>query len=456
MSSKLVVHRQWNDIQHSVTSLLAILDVLLNLEYHSHQLHVQDLTHRMVASHMRTAYIVPTSRSYMYTRYPSEPILTVAALDLVWEATEKGDISKYPSGDPMLDMFMSIDTTNPGAIDKGERGKNVGKMLLLRAYMQAVVHNLGVQPTPSKIPWQNRCSLATFLKCLAAKPYHDVILNSKPDNTTSDTRTLEKAFENSWVRFMHFARAADNSAMTSTMSWVAYVRGMAVIGWHSQASVDLQIPVMLDKNGFINEENMSSILVQFRLKGQESTLSTAAVNQANIRYFPPNGSRRDAFFKVTSLPGLSESDFKDRKDAYCARPYISLVMELAIMQTEDKNPARLVSDLLDAVKPETNPTSTKKDTTSKKTESMLSQAKPTSNKGHKSQGSQVLTAPQPTRQGTCLKRADMHPRYSLFIYGCSQTVYRHVNGSSRANYLKLLQIGSIFGDHPLIGRLDLY
>lgn len=108
----------------SATAVLVILDVLLNLEYQSHQVHVQDLAYTMVASHMRKAYTIPVTRSHMYTGYPSEPILAIAALDLIWEAILAKEEIRYPcSGNPILDMLVAVENLSPGLSTRVNMGK---------------------------------------------------------------------------------------------------------------------------------------------------------------------------------------------------------------------------------------------------------------------------------------------------------------------------------------------
>ena len=60
----------------------------------------------------------------------------------------------------MASMLLTVDQNTPGVIDKGERGENVGKMLLLTAYMNAVASEAG--PNPPQ--WRKGCSLISFLK----------------------------------------------------------------------------------------------------------------------------------------------------------------------------------------------------------------------------------------------------------------------------------------------------
>ena len=223
---------------------------------------------------------------------------------------------------------------------------------------------------------------------------------------------MNETFKNSWVRFTHFVRAADDSAMTSSMSWVAFVRGMAIIGWPSQESVDFQIAIVLDINKPISEANMSAFLVQLKVRDRRSEKSTVAVSAEKIIYFPPPKSCRDPFRSGTLV------DEEERK-AHRSRPYISLVMELGVYGGGEKTllHRKVVSSYLDKCTPVSY---------------------------EKTHRPQKISTGIPLEKKT---RNTDHLRYSLFFYGCSHHIYRVISPSSQ-HYKNLLHISSIFDDHP--------
>lgn len=414
----------------------AVLDTLLNLNYDPRQSSTRELCDAMVASHMRTAFSVPVDRHSMYSGYPSEPILAEAALDILYQ------LSGEEISDPMAYLFEVLDKdSESGAIDHGERGENVGKMILLRAYMAAVMEDAGLPVSEDQglPPWRNGCSLVSFLKHLTAKDFHDVALNCRPDNVPAGSGApLDEAFKNAWVRFTHFARAADDSAMTTNMAWLAFTRGMAMIGWHSQIAVDVHIPVLLDKTAPIKEPNMSGILVQFKVREGPSNAAgvTMDADSKSLRYFPPAGSRRDSF------PD-SRRDVEKERVAYRTRPYISLVMELGVVQGPQK-PAirRQAVEFLDkAVR-----------------ESKTKPNRPKSGKHDKKPSiSKIKTTTPPTRKVANREVANssttVHPRYSLFFYGRSHKVYGCIVATDDAKYANLLKVRSLLDAHPLTRSL---
>ncbi|PPQ94721.1 hypothetical protein CVT25_009576 [Psilocybe cyanescens] len=361
----------------SFMARLAVLDTLLNLEYRPMNTQTQTLVDDMVAGHMRTAFSMPTDRTSMYSGYPSEPVLAEAALDTIHSITN----SDCP--EPMAELFTSLDKNTMEAVDVEQRGENVAKMILLRAYMAAVKEE---SPNPDQYyhPWRNGCSLITFLRHLTAEAFYDIVMKSRPD-TEVGGQCLEEAFKNAWVRFTHFSKGTDDSSMTTSMACIAFIRGMAVIGWPSQDSVDLHIPVLLDKTKPITEGNMSGILVQVKLGKSWSEHFAVAVNADNLGYFPrPDGPRESC-----------------TDEAYRSRPYISLVMELGKTVQEEHQRSLVVNDI---------------------------------DNGKNIQVEAPLSKKHHPRTS--------HPRYSLFFYGRSHRVYRCIphDGVTLSLYNRLLDI----------------
>ena len=218
---------------------LAVLDAVLNLNYYALQVDAKTAQADMIAGHMRTAFSVPQNHSYIHSGYPSEPILAEAALRIC------DDIEKRH--EHKIDLFATIlqGESAMASIDSGQRGENVGKILLIRAYMAAVrtqrnkasrFGSFGGETVPLKL----------FLENLFSDNCSTKVLQTRPDNVARDTSTtLEKAFEHAKVRFNHFVKLGDDTGMTTSMAWVAFIRCMAPIGWSSQGRVDVMIPVLL-------------------------------------------------------------------------------------------------------------------------------------------------------------------------------------------------------------------
>ncbi|KAF4615349.1 hypothetical protein D9613_003426 [Agrocybe pediades] len=473
--SRLSYYKQWGvsrevKEEHKATIRLAVLDILLSLHYDPLKLHNcsrgRHIHYDMIAGHMRTAFSIPKDReTFMHSGYPSEPILAGAAMDLVCHYGPNGI-------DQMAQMFLSVDRYISGAIDKGERGENVGKMILLTAYMKAMSDSedgrKGWLPN-----WHDGCSLVDFLKHLTAEKYHSVVLECLPDNvprrsnggerdeddTTNTDSTdlgkrrrgetsnandasgvqLEEAFKDSWVRFTHFVRGADDFVLTSSMAWLAMTRGMAMIGSSSQEGIDVHIPILLHKDKQISESNMSAILVRFESRSQASNKAKVVISQESVPYFPPPDSTRD--------PHGSSKLFVDEDDdqigtpeEHRSRPYISLVMELGVYTGKDVKPSipRFIMKHLDDPTTDSMPVQTHQPR-----QPSIVEALPNLNLSNK----------RPRRTNTAYRTHPTHPRYSLFFYGCSSQVYRVIPKGS-TDHKTLLNVDSLFSDYPDERRVE--
>ena len=396
---------------------LAILDTLLDLEYNPLRTQSRQLASTMVASHLRTVYCVPRNSTYMHTGYPSEPVLAEAALEFV-DRMSRSPSTQYMEHETMLELYLVVDRTMPGVIDEGERGENVGKMILLRAYIAAVKQG---QHTVDL--WSKGCSLLDFLTALTGEEYCDAVVASLPDNVM-DGATLQSRFEKSWVRFTHFSRAVDDSAMTSSMAWVAFVRGMATIGCKgSQQIIDVSIPILLDRDRPIEEANISAILVQFKTREVRTPPLRVAVEEKKVNFFPPPNSTRDPF-----PDSIKDPKIETLRTSHRNRPYISLVMGLGVVNPTNKAsiPSKVVDSLDNPSKHPANRT---------RANSADTHVPPLLNPALESQSA---------RQS----QSEIHPRYSLFYYGCSSKVYRCIPNqlNIEETYRSLLHIATVFND----------
>ncbi|RXW23805.1 hypothetical protein EST38_g2059 [Candolleomyces aberdarensis] len=381
---------------------LAVLDTLLNLRYHSLRLHYS-MIKEMVGSHMRTVYSAPRSREYMHSGYPSEPILAEAAMEILHR--NQSDTLGGRAVDAAAQLFISLNSgPSKGAIDMGRQGETVGRAILLRAYMGAVQESYD---SKTGIDWSMGCGLVSFLKHLTADGFHRTVLECKPDNIVDPhSQTLETAFANAWVRFTHFVPAADNTTVTTSVAWPAFLRSMAFICSHSdrESSVNVSIPVLLDKAAPIEEKNMSIITMQFKHREAKGA--------------------RDAIFPSPSSSRSQEN-----------RPYISLVMDLGAFSASRQCPE---------VPPEE--------------QTAVGQEKP-SLKHRSPPAIGVVALNPPARSSSSsspmIHSDDDHPRYSLVFYGCSSKVYGCISEESDADYEGLLRVsGDKFADHPRAGTLS--
>ncbi|KAG8217164.1 hypothetical protein J3R82DRAFT_5244, partial [Butyriboletus roseoflavus] len=206
----------------------------------------------MVASHMRTAFSVPDSRLYIRSGYPSEPFLAEAASRQMY---------LYMRDSPNTMISILKNNLDHGLIDLGQRGEVVMRVLLRKAYMEAIVAEQGSQgPQPN---FSKGCSFLQFLKALFADRHHDRILKATPENGVEE-HTLEDAFKDAVVRFTHFVKAVDDTVVKTEAMEAGFMRGSAFICHNRQKDVDIIIPVLLDKDDTVAESSMSALLIQVK------------------------------------------------------------------------------------------------------------------------------------------------------------------------------------------------
>jgi hypothetical protein len=374
----------------------AIVDIRLTLDYEPRRESTRSMEADLVASHMRIAYSVPKSREYLYSGYPSEPLLAEAA-------AQQMHTFRSHNQDAILEIL--VENMQSGLLDKGERGELVARELLVSAYDRAVEQAYtkpGSRTSASPVPFYSAgVSLITFINELFTAVYANNILDGRPNNVSSQEK-FRDAFKDAKVRFTHFARMADNSATTTEAVWPMLIRSAAILTRPGETGVDIILPVLLSDEA-ICEEVVTGVLVQIKRRRVKGTMAAYEIDQRSIGFFP----------KKTSLH---------------KRPYISLVMELGVQRKPNPVATTHVKTKVNAT---TQPRVTKNvkpaiHTTTKPTPSKLSLGQP----------------------GRLAHPTDHHPRYSIFAYGCSDTVYKGIAPAQRGTYQLLLGSRDFLSDHP--------
>lgn len=211
------------------------------------------------------------------------------------------------------------------------------------------------------------------------------ILDSIPDNTKSKV-TFREAFKHAWVRFTHFGKMGDATGTTLAAARAAFIRCMAIICRSGQMLVDFLLPIFFcpDDATTLTEANMSALLIQVKRRAEKGVQAKYAINQSTIKFFPD---------------GIANQ-----------RPYVTLVMELGV---QPKMPQALAEGI--ATPAAVPPTPSK------------------------------LEIPA---QGRHRYPTDVHPRYSIFAYGCSDTVYGVIAPDERARYQNILASRDFLHEHP--------
>ena len=155
----------------------------------------------------------------MHSSYPSEPILAEAAASIWSRHRQKDGVLAIPR---MLERHLATPL-----IDKGERGELVARLILTLAYDAAVRRYQGTLHTCA-VPFES------FLQELFGDTNYERIADNKPDDGDD---TFRDAFKNAYVRFTHFVRAGDESAVSTEAAYAAILRSMAFQCSHGQKTI---------------------------------------------------------------------------------------------------------------------------------------------------------------------------------------------------------------------------
>ena len=399
---------------------LAIVDVLLMLDFQIRRKHALLKEADLVATHLRTLFSVPGDRVYLQSGYPSEPIIAEAAF------RQLADWSHQKPG-VLVDILNDNLTSGSGLLDCGEVGELQGRGLLWDAYRRGVEFDHANLKLPGCINYIAGCLLTTFFTMLFVDQYANMILDSNPDNI-NEGPTLREAFKTARVRFTHFGRMADETGTTTYAVWAAFMRCMAISCRNGQLLVDCLVPILLwDEK--LCEHVMSSILVQFK-RQKKGTIAKYSIDEKEVGFFPNVDYSDCTSHRFSLSPG--------------SRPYITLIMELSV-----QGPAS--GDAVTNTKFFSNTQTKAKVNTKDKTKSGDTvpgpAARPTTPTGQ----NQQYTADAPSKvipkAGNHHHERAGHPRYNIFAYGCSPAVYRGIDEEQKAGVALLLRSRDFLGEH---------
>ncbi|KAH7890620.1 hypothetical protein F5I97DRAFT_1923094 [Phlebopus sp. FC_14] len=287
--TKLIYDDKLDMSHHSTIAMLAVLDVLITIDYEPKRVSAIEL--EMVASHLRVAFSVPRHRLFIRSGYPSEPFIAEAA---------SRQMHHYLQSDNSSMIGLLAQELTNGLIDCSQKGEVVMRLLLRMAYMNAI----GTEQS-GQLNFSVGCSFLTFLQALFPANFHDIILQSNPENKNDESHVLENAFKHA-VRFTHFVKAADDCVVKSSAMVAGFVRGSAFIGHNTQEDVDIIIPILLEKDAAAIEESvMSAMFIQVKRRKKAGTINAYNIEEKRFGFFPKE--------ETTEL-----------------RPYVTLVVELGV------------------------------------------------------------------------------------------------------------------------------
>jgi hypothetical protein len=378
------------------TARTAVVDVRLMLDYEPRREASYLLQAELVASHMRICYSVPQSREYMRSCYPSEPILAEAAAQQMYAFRKR---------DPKAILDILKDNMESGLLDKGERGELVGRELLMSAYDRAIeredearqrsetsLRDISIDDPASKSP-------RSYSSGVSLITFIDELFTEKNAHqvleSLPDNIKFETKFGDAFKDAkVRFTHFVKMGDSTGTTSAASWVALTRGMAIITRSG-EVAVDVIIPIllcDKPLCEEVVSGLLVQFKRRRHSGPKASYLIDQRTIGFFP-EGSH--------------------------PRPYISLVMELGV-QPKGTVPTKELP---------------------------------------KSAPSASTTTPSKldvTKQGRLRHPRDTHPRFSIFAYGCSNTVYKGISPDQRATYQYLLASRDFLTEHPRqhLGALD--
>lgn len=277
-------------------------------------------------------------------------------------------------------------------LDRGELGELVGRELLTHAYQSAVKRN------GNTTRFSEGCLVTDFIEELFAETHANTVLKSCPDNVlkSSDAYSpFETVFKGAKMRFTHFIKMGDSTGVTTDALWAAYIRCAAIICQNNQKVIDTILPVLFFDT-VICKHVMTGILIQFKRRKTAGPPVQYDIDEDAVHFF----GKEEICTHSTPSPAH-------------VRPYIALVMELGV-QAQGAN--------------KHNPDFTPSSLTITRF-------------GDREQPSRDAKA-----DSTNKTRSD-HPRYQIFAYGCSSTIYKSIKANEKSEYAFLMKTSEFFPEH---------
>lgn len=286
-----------------------------------------------------------------------------------------------------------------GLLDRGERGEVVARMLVTEAYDRAVAENASDEQT---LLFSFGCRLVNFIRKLFSAARAEAILKSKPANC--DGKTFGEVFGDAWIRFTHFAKSADDHILNTHSMFAAFVRGMAYTCRNGERFIDFITPILL-WDAKLSSWVMTAIFWQIKRRGRAGNYE---IDAEALGFFHPEPANR-----------FPEGD---------NRPYITIVMDLGVQNSIP--------------------------THAKPTAQKVSQKSQTAD-GLKDLPQTSATPASPSKSGVSSRPEDLrpssgvvHPRYAIYVSGCSSTNYGVIGESDRELYRQLLRSNDFLHEHP--------
>ncbi|KAB5587758.1 hypothetical protein CTheo_8800 [Ceratobasidium theobromae] len=263
---------------------------------------------KLVASHMQVTFTVPEHCNYIYSGYPSEPILAEAAAQLMY-------LNSMHNGIP--DVLLNWCKND--LIPKGECGELVAQLLLTKAHDHAVAC-LFLKDTPT---YTTLILLVDFLIALVGESHTEKLFNMVPDNVLDLTMLKESRLGSLKLNFTHWVKAGDSCAVTDEAGVAGLGCSMAWQCYDQQEAIDLVIPLLLedeDKDTKLGQDNVSAIFLQIKNRNR---LQKVDVDAENLGFFTCHLDKEEK-----------------------PRPYLTIVLNLGVHKQNTSSPVQIPTPVM--------------------------------------------------------------------------------------------------------------
>lgn len=241
---------------------LAALDSHVLIQYDSFHANAKSTQTDLVKTYMRCVFNIPSGREYVWTGFPSEPMLAEAAARLL---NSSRHINEYAPE-------ILRNALESGLLAKGERGELVARTLLTVAHDLAIIQNPDTYVHSLSEPWFHRpIRLLDLLKHLLAPKVWDAVRLALPSHVYDPSTTLENAFANAWVNFSHFSKLGDHPSFNLKCTVELLKRGTAIQLFDNHRNQDLALPIHIGDphTTLISTDNTG--ICQWQIKNAEDT-----------------------------------------------------------------------------------------------------------------------------------------------------------------------------------------
>lgn len=210
---------------------IAALSIRIMLDFDVARESSRNYEEKLVETHLRVAYAVPSHREFLRAGTPSEPLVAEAAAQIL----NDNDSFQHDAPDMLARLLEG------GLLARGERGEMVGRLLWTIAHDLVIRDRKLRSYDPYDLIYHKPILLLDWLKALINSRWHNDMLNAKPVSDPNGL-SLEEAFKDVYLNFSHFVKAGDYGIIDTDLQWTPLVRGMAYQCADNQKSTDLFVP----------------------------------------------------------------------------------------------------------------------------------------------------------------------------------------------------------------------